>query len=787
MILNYVLISFRGFFRNQILTAISVAGLGIALTCCILIFLWASHELSFDKFHKDNDRIFQVFENQSYSNGEILTNDGTPAPLVEKLQNDFPDVELATHYSWPRQMLFTNGKKSIYHEGFFADTSFLKIFTFNLLEGDAAHLLDDVKSVVITKKMADKYFLGQSAIGKILRADNDWDLTVTGVVADIPTNSSIWFDFILPFDLYAKRATKPQDWSNHSVFTFVKLKNGVSETSFSTKAADVLASTHTENNNVNIFLFPLTKLRLYWDFENGAPTGSGRIKYIAGLSLFAFLILVTACVNLINLTTAKAASRAKEVGIRKVAGSSRKDLIRQFLTESMLLSLLSLFASLVLVNLFLPLFNYLVGKELEFNFGDPHLLIGLLGMTLFTGFLSGGYPALLLSAYKPATVLRRNLFSSNDGIGARKALVFLQFCLSTILIIGAVTFNSQLQYMLTKDLGFDKENLVYFNPQPGSLKNIESFKAELLKNPFIEAVGQGYDNPLNINNNDGAQWDGIPINETVTVQTTVCDQDYIKAVGLTLKAGRHFYENLAADSLNFIINETCALQMGFENPIGQEIKVYKTKGRVIGVVKDFHHRDFQSSIAPLIFVAGKPKVKPMTVFIRIAPGGFVNATEYLQKIYKKFEPNFPLQLSFMEKDIRNFLFDALAVGQLAIYLTIMIVFISALGLFGLTLFAIERKTKEIGIRKVLGATWKHIVLLLSKDFFTPIIASLAVAIPIGYYLSTQWLQEFAFHVAINEWWFIGTIVMIFSIVILTVGFQATKATQRNPTESLRSE
>jgi len=749
--------------------------------------LWVFDELQYDKFHKDSDRIFQVFENQTYSTGEILSYDATPAPLAEKLRSEFAEVELSTHYSWPRQMLFSNGEKSIYNEGFFADTSFFRLFTFRLLEGNSAKLLRDPNSVVITKKMAERYFPAQSALGKTLRADNDWDLTISGVVEDIPQNSSIWFDFVVPFELYSQRTSKPLDWSNHSLFTFVKLKSGVNPESLSNKIQDVLISTHAESSKIQLFLFPLSGVRLYWDFENGKPTGGGRIDYVIGLSLFAFLILIAACVNLVNLTTAKAAVRAKEVGIRKVGGSSRMDLIKQFLTESMLLAFLSLLVALFLASICLPLFNYLVGKNLQLDFLDYRFIGGLLVITIFTGFLSGSYPAFLLSSYKPVTVLKRNLHSPNEKVGIRNLLVFFQFGFSIVLIIVAVVYNSQLQYILNKDLGFDKENLIYFQPLPGSLKNIESFKNELLKNPSIQSVGQGYDNPLNINNNDIALWDGIPSDQPVTVQTTICDQDYIKSLGLKILKGRLFSDNVSADSTNFIINETCAFQMGLENPIGHRLKVYNTEGRVIGVVSDFHHRDLKSSIAPLIFVAGKASVKPMTVFIRNTPGEFKKAIAAVESVYKKFEPNFPLQLSFFEREIKNVMFDSLALGQLAIWLTAIVTFISAIGLLGLVLFTIERRTKEIGIRKILGATIKQIAILLSKEFFKPIAVSIIVALPIGYYITVEWLSGFAFHVTFSLWWLALAVFLLLLLTCITVGFHVIKAGNMNPTENLRSE
>ncbi len=787
MIYNFILIAVRSFLREQLSTIINITGLTVGLTCSVFIFLWVMDELRYDLFHKDHERIFAVMENQAYSDGEILTYDASPAPLAEKLQHDFPEVEVSSHYSWPRQMLFSEGQKSIYHEGFFADTSFFKLFTFPLIEGNPNKPMPDLKSVVISRRIAEKYFPGQSALGKVLRVDNKWDATITAVVENVPENSTIWFDFILPFPLYAQQTSKDLDWSNHVTFTYVKLRADTDAEAFSAKMKDLLLPTHVESSQIKLFLFPLKEWRLFWEFKNGVPTGGGRIVYVIGLSLASFLILVAACINLMNLATARASKRAKEVGIRKVAGASRPVLVQQFLIESMLLSFTSLLLALMSVHLLLPLFNYMSEKNLTLEYSDGYLISGLLGITIFTGLLAGSYPALLLSSFKPVTVLRRNLFSHQQGLGLRSVLVFFQFGLSIVLIISAFAFNNQMQYMLTKDLGFDKGNLLHFQPRPGSLTNMESFKQELLQNPIIEYVGQGYDHPLNINNNDMAQWDGIPGEETVTVQTTVCDADYVKTLGLTLKKGRHFLPDLASDSASFIINETCANQMGFADPIGQRLKIYKTEGRVIGVVNDFHHRDFQSSIAPVIFVLGKSEVKPMTVFVRSKGGETLKAVEYLEKVYKKFEPVFPLEISYLETDLRGALKSSLVIGRLSIYLTAIIIFISCIGLFGLTLSAIERRTKEIGVRKVLGANVLQVVVLLSKDFMKPVIISILITSPIGYYLINQWLMSFSYHANFQWWWFlvVGTLIII--MTFLTVGFHSAKAALTNPTESLRSE
>ncbi|MEQ1586172.1 MAG: ABC transporter permease, partial [Cyclobacteriaceae bacterium] len=531
MIRNFLLIAFRNFLREQIYAFINVSGLAVGLMCSIFIFLWVTDEVRFDRFHKDADRIFRVMEN--YTNGEIYTYEALPAPLAEKLETEFAEVEQATHYSWEQRLLFSYGNQSIYEDGYYADASFFKVFTFPVLEGYPDHLFTDVNSIVITRRLAEKYFPGERALGKVIRIDNELEVKVTGVV-DIPDHSSIWFDFVMPFEIYQKNTTHTLDWTEHITYTYIKLRKGVDAEAFNAKIKNVQKSTHADNGTIDTFLFALKDWRLFWQFENGVRTGGGRIFYVIAFSLAAFFILIAACINFMNLATARATRRAKEVGVRKVAGASKKALIQQFLIESLLLSFISLVISLLAVHLLTPLFNELSGKELHIDYSDPYLLTGLLLITLFTGLLAGSYPAFFLSSFRPASVLKGSLFSSQKGISLRKGLVLFQFTLSVVLIVGAWVVNDQVRYLLEKNLGFNKEDVLYFEPQFDSLKDLEIFKSELLQNPLIESVGQAYDNPINIYNNDIAHWDGIPATETVRVQTTVVDSDYLKTMGFTL-------------------------------------------------------------------------------------------------------------------------------------------------------------------------------------------------------------------------------------------------------------
>jgi putative ABC transport system permease protein len=787
MLRNFLLIATRNVMREHMYALISVSGLVMGLTCSIFIFLWVMDEVRFDRFHTNYQRIYEVMENQTYSYGQVVTYDATPAPLAEKLRTEFAEIEQSCVLTWPQRILFTSGPLSTYQQGYYADPFFFKLFTFPLIEGNRDHVLTDETSVVISRRMAEKYFPGETAAGKTIRIDGDRDLKITGVVKDAPENSSLRFDFILPYSQYLKQSNREQGWGHHSSITYVKLRKDADAKSFDAKIKTLLHPLHAENGSIDLFLFALKDWRLFREFENGHKTGGGRINYVIMFSAAAFFILVAACINFMNLATARAARRAKEVGIRKVAGATFKNLVQQFLTESMLLSFFALLISLFAVHALMPLFNMLSGKDLVLNYADPLLISGVLGITCFTGLLAGSYPAFFLSSFKPSSVLKGNLFSATKGISLRKGLVLFQFTLSVIVILCAFVINEQNHYLLNKSLGYDREHIVHFQPRPGGLKNISQLKNELLQNPIIESVGQGNDHPMNIHNNDIAWWPGLESDENVTVQTTVCDPDYMKTLGLQLLQGRYFSEDIASDSTGFVINETCAQQMGFDNPIGKRLRVYTLEGSVIGVVKDFHNRDLYGSIDPLIFVKGNPEKEPMEVFVRYRNGKAAEASEYIHNVYKKFEPTFPLELAFLDRDVELMYRRDIVTGQLSLCFMVIIIFIACMGLFGLTLYTTERRTKEIGVRRVLGASTINLIMNLCKDFAKPILLSIVLGFPVAYYLMKEFLSQYEFHTELSGWAFLITGGSVLILSAFTVIYSSAKAALANPAETLRTE
>jgi len=532
----------------------------------------------------------------------------------------------------------------------------------------------------------------------------------------------------------------------------------------------------------------MTDWRLYYDFERGKQTGGGRIVYVISFSLVALFILIIACINFMNLATARATRRSREIGIRKVVGSSRASLIWQFMTESILLSLLSLLIAILFAHILMPLFNYLTDKNLSIDYTNPIVVLSLLAIMLFTGLLAGSYPAFFISSFHPASVLKGNLFSGSKGGFLRKALVVVQFSMSVILIVCALTVNEQINYIRNKDLGYDKENVIFFRPQVSLYKSFESFRNELMKNPIIQNVAEGDSNPMEIFNNDFATWEGVPEDSPATVQTSGCDYDYLQVMGFSLKEGRNFSRDLASDSTSFIINEASARLMGFDQPIGQKLKVYKFNGKIIGVIKDFHNRDLRGDIDPVIFLLMKADVdNPMSIYVRYQPGKHESAVAYLRDVYKKFEPDFPLQYLFLDDVFERQYRSDIMMGHLAICFTLIAIFISSLGLFGLTLFSTEVRTKEIGVRKVLGASVPNLIQLLCVDFAKPVVIAIIFGSIPAYFLVNRFLDQYTFHTTLTGWVFVITAAILLIFSLFTVIYQSAKAANQNPVEALRNE
>ena len=796
MLQNYLTTGLRNFIRHPIYTAINVLGLVLGLVCSIFIFLWVTDELSYDRYHKDNDRVFKVMENQIFSDGRIATDQFTPGILAETLMSEFAEVEKTSRVAWDEDKLFRFKDKSQYEYGNYADKSIFEVLNLPLAEGDPRNALPDNQSVAISKKMAVRYFSNTSALGNIFRIDDNYDVKVTAVFEDLPENSTEDFDFILPFDSYMNEydIDTIHRWDNDNdgwQITLLKLKDSKMSQQLDGKIKDLMKK-HNESFHPELFLLPMKDWRLRKNFVDGKQSG-GRINFVISFSLVAILILVIACINFMNLATARSANRAREVGIRKVAGASRLMLVRQFMTESIGLSFLSLAIALLLVHLFMPIFNDFTGKRLAINYLNPIVSCSLLGITLLTGILAGSYPAFFLSSFRPASVLKGNLQSVFSGSKLRKVLVVFQFGLSMIIIVTTLVVNDQIAYMRNKNLGFDRKNILSIRTNPEISKNYKVFHNEVLQNPIITSMAIGAANPMEINGSAWFDWQGKSSDDNTLFNVADCDYDYLATLGFTIVEGRNFSRDFPSDSTGFIVTEEVVRRMGFANPIGQRLKGGDHNGQIIGVIKDFHNLGIRQTIQPTVLTLGNSDTSDAdfgswsTIFLRYESGKLTEALEYIKGVSKKISPTFPIQFGFVDQDFeRQFRIETMT-AKLSTGFTILAIIISCLGLFGLALFSTERRVKEIGVRKVLGASVSGLTVLLCKDFVRLVLYAIILGSPIAYYIMQHFLAQYPYHTQIDFSMFVIPALVMLFISLSVISYQSIRAALGNVVEALRRE
>jgi putative ABC transport system permease protein len=784
MLRNYIKTAFRSLHRHRGFSFINLLGLTVGLSTSVFILLWIVDELTYDRFNKDIDRLYEVFENQTYSADQIYTFQATPGPLANGLVSEFPEIEAACRSNWGERCLFRYEENSFYSEGRYADSTLLTMFTFRWKEGNPLNPLPDLSGVVINVSLAKKLFGNEPALGKVIRFRNQNDLKVTGVFEDLPSNSTLQCEFVAPFAIYEKDNQWLREWGNNGIMTFVKLKPNTNYLEFNKKFAGYI-KTKNEGSVVTPFLHPYKDLRLYSNFEKGKLNG-GRITTVKAFALVAIVILVIACINFMNLTTARSALRAKEVGVRKVVGAPRSSIIAQFLGESFLITFVALAISILLIQLLLPMFNDLTSKKVFLDFADYRLWSGFLIILVITGIFAGSYPAFFLSSFKPVMVLKSQPQSFSRGAGLRKILVIIQFSLSVILIVSAAVIYKQINYILTKELGFNKENILYFWDHDGVKKNFESFRNDALGQSYINGVGKANNMPYQVGSSTSdPKWDGKKEDDNILFQIYQTDVDLIKILGFELKDGRYFSRDFATDTSNFIVNEEAARRMRMDNPVGQHLEMWGFKGQIIGVVKDFHSNSLYSPIEPLIFLLNPSST--WVTFVKIQAGKTQDAVPFLESLNKKYDPDFPFEYHFLDKSYEEQYKTEMTIGKLADYFTGIAIFIACLGLFGLASFTVERRAKEIGIRKVFGASVSRLVFLLCRDFTWLILIALAIGCPVAWFFMHKFLSTYKFHTTITYHVFLFTAAGTILVALLTVSYQSLRASLANPANSLRSE
>ncbi len=785
MIKNYLKVVLRNIKKHKGYSFINITGLAIGMACCLFISIWVLDELGFDRFHENADHIYRVEENQYYSQGEYHVN-VTPYPIAPALKEEIPGIKEATRYVWTGGGLYRYGENAFFeYDVRGVDPSFFKIFTFPLVKGDRERAFDSPYSLVLSEEMAEKYFGTSNPIGEVITVDNKHEFTVTGVMENIPHNSFLQFDMLVSYEFLEKIGVTSEQWDSNSIFTFVQLEESASVMQVNAKIKDFIR-TRVKESRTDLVLSPYTKIHLNGYF--GYERNPGAIQYVYIFSVIALFVLLIACINFMNLSTARSATRAKEVGMRKVVGAMKAHLIRQFYGESIMFSIIALAFAGIIVTLLLPAFSKFTAKDLSWTVsGAGTVVIGLVAITLFTGLVAGSYPALFLSAFQPVKVLRGSLKSGAASSRLRKILVVVQFSLSVLLIIGTIVVYRQLNFMQEKRLGWDREHLVYIPLGRDIKKSYDVLKNELVKDSHILGVTATSQLPSNIgSNSSGVEWDGKDPDLTVLVGQNTVDFDFVDTLRIEMAEGRSFSREYSNDNgKTFIVNEEVAKIMGKDSVVGERFNFMGVNGPIVGVMKNFHFKPIRDKIEPLALIVSLEWTNYM--LIRIASGKISDSLKAIENTWNKVIPGYPFESYFMDENFDRMYRAEEKIGSLMQYFAVLAVFIACLGLFGLASFTAEQRTKEIGIRKILGASVSNVTTLLCREFLMLVILANVIAWPAAYFVMNKWLQGYAYKTSLEALFFLAALAVAVGVAILSVSFQAIRAATSNPADSLRYE
>ncbi len=784
MIRNYFKIAWRSLWKNKGYSAINIFGLAIGLSASIFIFLWVYDEFSYDKFHSNSNRIFKVFINNKYPDGKIETYPATPAKLKDVIKNEIPEVEIAAQYSMETELLVKHETNAFNENGIYADSTLFKILSFPIVNGNAAEPLKN-NSIAISKSLAEKLFKDEDPIGKTLSVGQKYDLAISSVFADIPQNSTLRFEYVIPFELYVKENPWMQNWKSGGTRTVVMLRSSAMADHANNKLINLIKK-NCSDCSTTPFLFPYAESRLYSEFEKGKKAG-GRIQQVFLFSVVAILILLMACINFMNLSTARSTNRSREVGVRKSVGAQRSNLIVQFITEAVFLSFIAMLFAVAMVKLLLPFFNDVTGKSIQLDFGNPVLVLGVLSITIFAGVLAGSYPAFILSRFNPVKVLKGTTQLGLSGNALRKFLVVVQFTASVILVVGSIAVYKQIGFISEKNLGFNKDNIIVIDQNDGIVKNYEAIKNDLQQLPTVKNVAFGGNNifTIPITTTDPV-WSGKPNNSSITFKIYRCDTAFIPTMDIKMLAGRNFINK--NDASNYVINKKAMETMGLslDNAVGTELEMWNGKGRIIGITNDFHNDNLKFGIQPLIFMYSENIGSHY--FIKVGNElPMPRLMGQIRQIFKEHNPDYPFDYTFLDEVFNREYRAEAVIGKLSLSFTVIAILISCLGLLGLATFTAERRTKELGIRKVMGASVGSLAIMLCSEFTNLIILSLLIGLPISWWLVKEYFSGYMFHTEIQWSIYIVTSVSILLIAILSVGYQAIKAAITNPVKSLKTE
>jgi predicted permease len=781
-------IAWRNLLRDKQFTLLNVLGLSAGLACALLIFLWISDELSYDKFFANDNRLYKLFELRSNASGDISYSEESSGRLSEAVKAAVPEVEYASALAppgWSAQNTLSANEKNIKASGQYAEKDYFNIFSFPLIEGNSNKVLADNNSIVISDELGLKLFgTTTNIIGKpiLIHFDSDTTFFVSGVFKKMPANSSQQFDFVLSFDYFKTVMPWVTQWRSTGPQNFVLLKAGADINAFNRNIRNII-NKNSNDTATKIVAIKFSDVYLH-DTYNGNVQNGGRMEYVKLFSLLAVFVMLIACINFMNLSTAKAARRFKEVGIKKVVGAERSQLIFQFLTESLLLTAVAMLLAIFIAALLLPAFNSITGKNIVLHF-TWQMIAAIICIALITGFIAGSYPALYISKFNPLSILKGKLNTSTAELLSRRGLVVFQFTLSTVLIVAVCIIYQQIQFIQKTDPGYNKNNVMRLSAE-GSLANKQdAFIAELKKIPGVanasatrhRMVGHNYAT-------NGLNWQGKPTDDNTFFEGFETAYGFVETMGMHIKEGRSFSGNFGTDSSAIVLNEAAVNAMHLKNPVGQMVQLYGKNMQVIGIVKDFHFESMHAAIKPS-FIVLVPK--RTTIVASINSNNQQSTINAIQHLYERFNPGFPFTFNFLDEAYQQQYESETRVSSLSKYFAGLAIIISCLGLFGLAAFTAQKRRKEIGIRKVVGASVSDITTMLSKDFLRLVVISLLIAFPTSWWLMNNWLQSFAYRINITPWIFIIAGIAVIMITLVTISFQSIKAAIANPVKSLRTE
>ncbi|MDO6431750.1 ABC transporter permease [Flavitalea sp. BT771] len=792
MIKSYLTIAWRNLTNNKVYSALNILGLAIGMAVALLIGLWVYYQSTYDRFLPGYQQVCQV-RYRVESNGQASTYNSVSYPLAEVLKKDIPGIQYVAQTDWITDHGLVAGEKKLILNGIMAGEDFLKIFQYPLLKGNPGDVLKDMYSIVLTQSTARSLFGDENPLNRTVRIDNSHDLKVTGIMEDIPENSSIRFHYIIPYSYFVATENWGRKWWNNNLQTFVSLQPNVAYEEVEPQLRTILKKYSIEEyktTKAEVFFHPLTKLHLFTEFKNGVASG-GFVEYVHLFGIIGLLVLLIACINFMNLYTARSERRAREVGIRKAMGSIRKSLILQFLLESAFITSIAFIISLLIVQITLPAFSTLTGTNLRVPYSNGYFWLIMIGYVLLTALLAGSRPAFYLSSFKPIKVLKGSVHMGPGASLPRKILVTVQFTASIALIIITIIVYQQIQYGKDRSIGYDARRLVMTGASPDITRNYDALKNELLQSGVVSSVTKS-SSPVTaiwvVNGVD--DWEGRQPNDNLGLGTiAVSDADYFRTMGMEIKEGRDFTGNRGTDSFAVILNEAAAKRLGYTAALGKSMlmKWYNPKPvKVVAVVKDALMESPFSPVKPTLFVYDPGWSNIVTY--RLSPSITTSqAIGRLTSIFNKYNPSYPFTYDFVDQSYAaKFGFETL-INKLAGLFSILAIFICCLGLFGLAAYTAEQRTKEIGIRKVLGASIGQVWILLSKDFLLLVAISCMMAAPIAFYYLHHWLQQYEYRITIQPLVFVVAGASAITLTLLTVSFQAIKAALANPVKSLRTE